>query len=686
MNDNIKLLNARDFGAKGSVFTSKMTATAGSNVITVENIGDFEVGDEVVVTKCFINFPAKVLFERKDTSPVNPRKWVHNQPIGDRIEFFGYDGSQGSWAVYYLDFDPDAPNVLRWTKDFGRSWTENVKIVDGFADIEMGIRVKIGNFKELEHGCTAAFVCDDKMIAVIERIDGNKVYLSETANMSADGEIMHSDTLAIQKAIDSAVQNKKGVFLPNGRYTLSHSLVIENAGGFTFEGESGVDTVIENKFGHIGIEKEGGSCFVIRNNGYVELKNLFMTGNLGFDDRDMAGCLKMKGGDSVWGFYLMKTNATCLMNNESVYIENCHARRMSAECFYASGIYREISENPDLYRRSIIYSRCSVEDCARNAFNNNDTAENTSILNCRVIDVGGCSWEGASRFVKINGCYFRNCGSIAIGNVRGKRAYLDKLGTGQHIVTDNYFEDGVCYGDAMFKIGSCASQITVQNNSFINFNSNGIWFMGECGNVDTPCENLIVCGNSFDMTAKDGNGKERYAINITAPFATVADNQIFVRGEADSSFTGIQISDDVTRLSIHDNTFAGCGKGIISEYAVGTVGLVSGENTFYRQGVRAGCEGVKPMLIRKMSDNYRGWHIVRISDMTEAEILGFDTETMEFTLGERVNMQVGDKFYIYNPKALPWSIHHNIIDNCANPISLETYSGKRAALDNNITC
>ena len=127
MNDNIKLLNARDFGAKGSVFTSKMTATAGSNVITVENIGDFEVGDEVVVTKCFINFPAKVFFERKDTSPVNPRKWVHNQPIGDRIEFFGYDGSQGSWAVYYLDFDPDAPNVLRWTKDFGRSWTEKCK-------------------------------------------------------------------------------------------------------------------------------------------------------------------------------------------------------------------------------------------------------------------------------------------------------------------------------------------------------------------------------------------------------------------------------------------------------------------------------------------------------------------------------------------------------------------------------
>jgi len=686
MNEISKFLNARTFGAKGSDFITTMNATAGSNIITVDDIGDFEVGDEVVVTKCFINFPARVLFERRDSSPVNTRKWIHNQPVGERIAFDGYDGSQGGRVCYYFDFDPDDTMHFRWTKDFARTWHEGVKITDGWIDIEDGIRIKVGDFKERSYGCTAAFVCDDKMIAVIEKIEGNKIYLSQTANKTSTGQIMHSDSCAIQKAIDAAISENKSVFLPNGKYRLAYSLVIANANSFIFEGESSNGTIIDNCFDHIGIEKEGGSCFVVKDNKEVILKDLFMTGNLGFADRDITGCLPMKGGDSVWGFYFIKTNATCLMNNESVYIENCHARGMSAECFYASGIYREVAEDPASYRRSIIYNRCTVEDCARNAFNNNDNAEHTSILNCRVIDVGGCSWEGASRFVKINGCYFRNAGSIALGNVRGRKArgYLDKLPTGQHIITDNYFEGGVCYGHAMFKIGSCATQITIANNTFINFNSNGIWFMGESGDTDMPCENLIVSGNSFDMTAVDGESEERYAINITAPFATVADNQIYTRGDIDQKLTGIIVSDDVTRLNIHDNTISGCKAGIASEYAVGIVGLVSGDNTFYRETVRAGQEGTKPMMLRHRSDKFRGWKLVWLSDTMNSEIQEFDTDTLQFTLKENRVMKSGDRFYIYNPNALPWSIHHNLIDRCTQPMRFDTYSGKRAALDGNL--
>ena len=681
-----KYLNACNFGAKGSLFTTKMKAYAGSNIIEVENIGDFEVGDEVVVTKCFVNYPIKALFERRDTSPVNRRKWIHNQPVGDRIVFDGYDGSQGSWTIYMFDFSLDEKDVFRWTNDNARTWHENVKIQDGFTDIEKGIRIKINEFKERDYGCTAVFVCDDKMIAVIEKIEGNKLYLSQAANVTAEGELLHSDSLGIQKAVDAAIGSGKSVFLPNGEYNLAYSITVSDAGSLTFEGESATGTIIHNRFSHIGIEKEGGSCFVVKNCRDFTLKNLFMTGNCSFNDRDIAGIINTSGGDSVWGFYFMKTNAVCLMNNDSVYIENCHARGMSAECFYASSIYREIAEDPNQYRRSITYNRCSVENCARNAFNNNDNAELTSILNCRVIDVGGCSWEGASRFVKINGCYFRNAGSIALGNVRGRsaRGYLDKLCTGQHIITDNYFEGNCCYGDAMFKIGSCAAQITIQNNTFINFNSNGIWFMGECQDTDMPCENLIVCGNSFDMTASGGDSEERYAIKITAAFATVSDNQIYVRGEKDGKLTGIILSDDVTKLSVHDNTLYGCAKGITAEYAEGTVGLVSGENTFYREGVRAGHEGTKPMLLRPLSDHFTGWKIVWLSDMTEAEIEYFDTATLQFTLKENRKISSGDKFRIYNPKALPWSIHHNITDNCDVPLSLETYSGKRALADNNI--
>ncbi len=684
MSETSKFLNVRDFGAKGSDFTTKINATAGSNIITVDSIGDFEVGDEVVVTKCFINFPIKVLFERRDISPVNKRKWIHNQPIGDRIEFDGYDGSQGDRVVYFLDFAPDNQGKFRWSKDFSRTWHEDIEITDGWIDIELGIHVKIGDFKERSYGCTAVYVCDNKMVALIEKIEGNKIYLSETANITTDGEIMHSDTYAIQKAVDAAIAENKSVFLPNGKYRLAYSVTIAGASSITFEGESSENTIIDNCFGHIGIEKEGGSCFVIKDNKEVILKNLFMIGNLGFADRDIAGCLPVKGGDSVWGFYFMKTNAACIMNNESVYIENCHARRMSAECFYAQSNDRERHPVPEEYRTSITYNRCTVEDCARNAFNNNDHAELTTLLYCRVIDVGGCSWEGASRFVKIHGCYFRNGGSIALGNCRQRVDAFNILGTGQHIITDNYFENGVCYGVSMIRVGSTASQIIIKNNNFINFNGNGIWFMGECGPTDTPCENIIIGGNIFDMTASVSESIPRYAIKLTSNFANVSDNQIYVRGDTDENLTGIIISDDAARISVHDNTIAGAGIGIISEDAVGNVGAVSGDSSFFRENPRAGFGDKKPMLLRRLSDLYRGWHLLW-EDGTESEIEIFDWQTTEFKLTSPRKMTVGEKFIIYNPKAVPWSIHHNIIDNCTKALVLDTNTGKRAFSKDNIT-
>ena len=99
----------------------------------------------------------------------------------------------------------------------------------------------------------------------------------------------------------------------------------------------------------------------------------------------------------------MKCNAMKIRNTRRVYVENCHARKMSAECFYSGGTSRTLHSEPEQYTTSITYIRCSVEDCARNAFNNNDFAENTHIIDCRIRDVGGCAWEGASRFVQMRG-------------------------------------------------------------------------------------------------------------------------------------------------------------------------------------------------------------------------------------------------------------------------------------------
>lgn len=682
-----KYINGRDFGAKGSLCKTNIKAGEGSNIITVDDIGDFEVGDEVVVTKCFTHIVDSVLHERRDTSPVNPRKWIHNQPVGDRIEFEGYDGSQGSWVVYFVDFDPETPGILRWTNTYGQTWTENVPVVkNGWTEIEKGVRIKVNDFKELEYGCTAVFVCDDKMVSVIEKIEGNKVYLSDVANKSVDGEMMHSDSRALQKAIDVAIKEKKSIYLPNGRYTLANSLYITEGTTFAFEGESGTETIIDKHFPHVGVENFNGSCFVIRNCKEVVLKNMFLIGCSGFSDECKMRTIGCRGGDSVWGFYYNKSNATFLSDNESVYVENCHARKMSAECFYASSnVYREIAEKPEEYRRSITYNRCSVEDCARNAFNNNDRAEFTSILNCRVIDVAGCAWEGSSRFVRINGCYFRNTGTVSCGNVRGRWDYLNTLGTGQIIITDNYFEDGCCYGIAMVKAGSSASQIIIKDNVFVNLNSNAIYMLGESGSFDTPPENIIISGNSIDMTAATSKSTERYGIKITTCFTTVSDNHIYVRGEKDQNLTGIIISEDITKLNIHDNTISGCDKGIVAIKAKGTVGEVSGEKSFYREAVRLGHGTAFPRLFRRLSDLYKGWHIVWEKDGSESEIEKFDWESTEFTLKEPRTICSGDTFRIYNPKALPWSIHHNLVDNCNAGIDIDdSFSGKRALLDNNL--
>ena len=81
--------------------------------------------------------------------------------------------------------------------------------------------------------------------------------------------------------------------------------------------------------------------------------------------------------------------------------------------------------------------------------------ENTSVLYCRIVDVGGCTWEGASRFVKFIGNYVRNAGTVAMGNLEPAIAtQLSRCSAaGQHIVADNVFESNVPYGGCAIRSG-----------------------------------------------------------------------------------------------------------------------------------------------------------------------------------------------------------------------------------------
>ena len=678
-----KYLNAKDFGATGSLFETSAVVVAGSNEIIVDDVGDFAVGQEVLLTRGFQRHVCDIFSDRKDTSPVNRRPWQHGRPLNGRLELLG--SADEEWVAYFVDFDPTTPQVLRWSKDFGRTWHENVPVTEEPIDLDGKVSVKVNAFPEREWGVTAVVVCSTRLIAVIEKIEGNKIYLSKTANESAGCVLRHSDTLPIQNAINAAIAEGKGVYLPNGRYRLTSTLFIQGHTSFTFEGESGYGTILDNSLGAFGLEKPDGSCFAVEGGKEFTLRNIFMIGGGGFAERDQYGLLPVKGGTAIFGFYYNKSNATYIYNTERVYIENCHARRMSAECFFAlSDKRRPPNPDPELYNTSIIYNRCTVEDCARNAFNTAAQAENTAMLYCRVRDVGNAAFEGASRFSRIEGCYFRNTGPLEFGNSRTRGEFHELLPTGQVVISGNHFESGCSTGTAMIRCGAAATQILITGNNFVNLNTNVIDSYGGGTIYDLPSENTLITSNIFDMTAAESESQERYAIKITNNFVTIADNQIYVRGERDSKVLGIKISDDVTRVQIHDNTFAGIDTGICSARVYGSIGLVESDRVFYRTEPSQVHSQYKPMLLRRRSHGYRGWTIRWLADGSESEIESFNAETLAFTLKEGREMKVGDEFMIYSTVSTPWNIHDNLFDNCREAMNLDTEVGAQAIVRDNI--
>ena len=70
-----------------------------------------------------------------------------------------------------------------------------------------------------------------------------------------------------------------------------------------------------------------------------------------------------------------------------------------------------------------------------------------------------------------------------------------------------------------------------------------------------------------------------------------------------------------------------------------------------------------------------------LSDGIESEIEDFDPVKMTFTIKQKREMHPGDRFILYfdNPK---WCVHHNMIDNCRIPESLDSFNGKKVKFDN----
>jgi hypothetical protein len=666
------LINARDCGASGSKFETTAATTDGSKQITVKNVGDFKVGQGVMVSNCNIRYSRIQLWGTGEP-------YYNTKPLKDSVEVRSYDGSAGSWTVYILDIEPSASPTFRWTDDLGRTWQPKVPITHDWQRLSGGVEVKL-NKRDWENGYVIAFGARDQLVSRIEKIEGNVLTLKDAANRTVkDAVVRHNDTLALQAAVDQALKEKRGVYVPAGHYRLAHSIRVNKAAAITIEGASAVDTLLD-------ISEGEGACFTLAGGTEVTLRNFRMTGFMGFDERDKAGYINTRGSTYIWGFGLKHCNAVTISGTERVLVENCHASRMSGECFVSGGPSRGTVKPGQTYSQWITYLRCSVTDSARNAFNDVMCGtENTSVLHCRIVDVGGCSWEGASRFVKFVGNYVRNGGTVAMGNLgpaNRDKTYPD-LGAGQHIVADNVFEGGVPYGSCAIRSAVGATQVIIRNNQFINFNSSAVDASGATEHRHYASGNTLIAGNIFDMTCIGAKPLSRTAINVSANDTIVSGNQVYVRGDADSQLTAIKLKEPALNVNVHGNLLRNCGTGIVTERAPARVGEVVDDRTFTRSFSPYGLP-----LDRLQPQTCVGWKLIWLDGKSKPTgassiIASFDPETLRFKLREPHPMKPGDRFEVIAP-SLNWLIHDNTLTGCRQPVVLDSHGSDTSIFRDNI--
>ncbi len=661
--------NVQDLGASGSDFQTVATTTDGSTEITVADIGDFEVGQGVMISRAFVRY-------------VDAKVWgptMRDRPkLTDEIaELRGYDGSSGSWTVFVVEVAPGDPATFRWTDDFALNWHDGGEVSGDWQPLSGGTEIKINRRDWGDVGHLITFSARDQLGTTIEAIevrpDGPAAFtLKDPANRSGeDAVVRHNDTASLQAALTQAVAEKRNVFIPIGHYMISNGLTITNPSTIEVRGESSVDTVID-------ISEGTGTCIKLVNGQEVTLRSLRFVGHSGVDVRRQMGSIRTNTAQHLWGFYLKHCNAVGISNTARVLCDNCHATKMSAECFYSSGRSRKIDSEPAQYTKEITYYRCSVENCSRNAFNNNDLAEGTSVLQCRIRDVGGCTWEGASRFVRFIGNYVRNGGTVAMGNIRSRGEYLEQLGTGQHIIADNVFETGMIYGGCAVRLSSGGTQTIVRNNLFINYGTSGIEISGQAPENSLPSRYGIITGNIMDMTDIEEQNKSRFAIAVSAPDVIVSDNQIYVRGECDDNVTAIKLLEPMVNLKIHDNQISNCGWGIKLGRATSTVKQVVDERHFISNAGRVPME-------RRLSHRYRGWGLAWVGGTQgTATIEDFDPEAMQFTLTEPLEIKQGWSYQVFPTRGVSWAISNNTISGCRNPVALDSYGSASSMFNGNL--
>lgn len=678
-------LNVQEMGASGSLFETTAIVTSGSDEIKVADIGDFQVGQQIIVSEANIHY-------------VRPQLWGPGEPystckdLDNAVEIRGYDGSAGSWVAYILEIDGTDPLTFRWKGDISKPWdVSRVPVTFDWQKLSGGIEIRFKQ-QEWKPGHMITFAARDQLVTTIQKIDGNVITVTDSPNNNADGAIVrHTDRDALQKAIDFALKERLNIFFPPGHYRVPGGLNIIDAIAVRIEGANAETTVLD-------ISDGDGFCFRLQGGTEVTIRNFSMTGHTSLAKAPLS--FNTINGYGFWPNSLKGCSAVGMSGTERVLIENVHVSRMSCEAFYAQGPAREGKKEPAHYQKSLTYLRCSVTDCAANAFNNNDRAENTSILYCRVDGAGWHAAEMPARFLKVIGCYFRNTGPITVGDMSHRFEDLNELGCGQAFICNNVFE-GVasCQGISVNVgshdiegIGLCggiavthgSSQVVISGNVFVNFNGNAItassqtvrpslpWYKPDAP-IDWgsyPSRSIIISENIIDMTCTGNTPAKRIGIDVSTSEVTIADNQVYVRGRIDTLVTGIQLCDPALKLTVHDNQISNCGKGIITKRVSSRILQVEDSSTFYESSLP---------LEWRYTHQYQGWNLLWTKDgkVTGTSVIdSYDPSMLTFKLRQPYDMKVGDTFDVHYPGATNWSIHNNTITGCKMPVILNNYGSE----------
>ena len=683
-------LNPKDFGASGSDFTALGKIAGQTNLLELEETGDFQAGQWITAEGCFYHTYGMVNFEKA------PYLSANQKPLENELEIKGLENAgnrqtfvfhfHGNKTVSWLAVDPKYQTWHVPEAAVTRFWQwqgDHIPLAESWFELLDSVKVRF-HFFDWKPGAILVLHVQNRLLAKIEKIEGNTLILDRCANRSAEHiRVRHHDQEPLQKCLDQAVKEKKGMLIPPGHYNLDRGLWVRDASA-VIAGSGPESTVIDVSQAHTAAFWVGGGREFV-------LKDLAVIGNTGYNE---LPCCRPFMTDSNYGFWptanqQMETFGSAALNlsgTEFVLCENLSVSRMASEALYLHGsdrggtppfIQKEhegIESIFHQYTKQCIFRRCRVFDCGFNAFNNNDFAENTIIEGCHVENVGNFC-ENASRFTRIIGNYVYNAHTLSLFPIQSPQEFS---GISQAIVIGNIFEGG----KQNRGLGMFGDEIIVSGNTLTGFSKESA--------VDITGSKVVLSGNVIDLT-RDSNGLEhqRDGVRVNGNCVIICDNQIGQRKTDKANVVGISICEASRNVLIHDNIIRNCTVGIRSGLRMAhrvhpedtTSCSWSGEyRRFTVKICRVGEDGTITGMIPEYllaARNLAGKWIAEDSAGKEhliPELKMISGTELSFTPLSGT-FQNGDELRLF-PNDLNWNIHDNMILDCDLELLFDFPPGK----------